>query len=265
MDFAFKNGVRGFDLSPRPNVIEAFRKLRNIYGDEVVGVGNPNWLCRYELDGKQLMGVRDRVVATIVQRCLDSTARIKLSSIPDERRCKSFKYETGAQPLSEEEINRITLDKSDWTNRLRAMKELVTFCQVGTDYADWVIQLGREELLSSQISMIRENGMIPVSICHWTNLSLPVFEKENVAVHWLWANKKHMCADFDEAVSAVRTSRKHKTAFRVLRGLRLPEQIPEAYSWLRDSLGISSVVIGIDDESQGAYTIPMARSMFCGP
>ena len=119
-------------------------------------------------------------------------------------------------------------------------------------------------LIARAISMIRESGMMPVSACHLTNLSLLVFKKEDIAVHWLWANKRHMCADFEEAVSVVRTCRKHSTTFRVHRGLRLPEQIPEAYSWLRDSLKISSVVVGIDDESQGAYTVPMARSVFCG-
>lgn len=263
MEFAYKNGVRGFDLSLRSNVIEAFRRLREKYGDDVIGIGNPNWLCGYELDNKPLMGFKDRVVLTIIQRYFDSATRNKLNSLPENQRCKSFGYGKDTQPLSKDEVRRITLNRSEWVNRLNALRELAVFCQVGTDYADWMVQFGKLELLSSQISMIREKGMIPISICHWTSLSLPTLEREDVAGHWVWANKKHMDMSFDEAMSAVRASRKPKTAFRVLRGLRLPEQIPEVYFWLRNSLGILSVVIGIDDKAQGAYTIPTARSMLC--
>jgi hypothetical protein len=263
MEFAYKNGVRGFDLSLRSNVIEAFRRLKEKYGAEVIGIGNPNWLCGYELDNKPLMNFRDRVILTIISRYYDSSTRSKLNSLPENQRCRSFHYEKNTQPLSEDEVGRITLNRSEWVNRLNVLKELVDFCQVGTDYADWMVQFGKVELLSSQISMIREKGMIPISICHWTSHTLPTLEREDVAGHWVWANKKHMCLNFADAISAIGASRKPKTAFRVLKGLRLPDQIPEVYSWIRSSLGIMSVVIGIDDEAQGTYTIPTARSTFC--
>ena len=230
MEFAYESGIRGFDLSLRPNVIEAFRRQREKHGDEVIGIGNPNWLCGYELDSKPLMGFRDRVVLTIIQRYLGSGAREKLNSLPREQQCKSFHYDEKTQPLSNNEVERITLNRSVWVSRLDSLRDLAAFCQVGTDYADWMVQFGRCELLSSQISMIRESRMIPISICHWTSLSLPALDREDVAGHWVWANMKHMHMDLDGAILALRASRKPKTAFRVLRGLKLPEQIPEAYS-----------------------------------
>lgn len=72
-----------------------------------------------------------------------------------------------------------------------------------------------------------------------------------------------MYLDFDTAIDAVKKAKKPITAFRILRGIKLPDEIPAAVQWLKQTVGVSSTVVGLDDERQASVTVPIVVSIMC--
>ena len=262
MRCAYELGIRGFDLSLKYNILDAFKQLREVYLD-AIGIGNPNWLCGYKLDRIDLMEFKNRIVFRIFENHLNEDDRKKIATMPNKYRKKRLYIDRTCRPLSDEEVERIYIDEKEWLNRLSVLRPLSSFCLIGADYADWMCLLGRDDLINWQISSVRSYGMIPVSSSHWTSLSLPLLDKKDYAAHWVLANKAWMYLDFDKAISAIRMTEKPVTAFRILRGIKLPEDIPATIKWLRNIIGVNSVVVGVDNPEQANITIPVIVSIMC--
>jgi hypothetical protein len=259
MNAAWNHGVGGFDLNTMSeNILSAFVRLKDKFGSAVVGIGDPNWKCGYMLHGQHLMDIKARIIRTLVERLLDDHSKFLIASLSEKSRRCWFDINPQSEHLSDTEINDIYIDEDTWLKRLRKICDFADFCLFGADYADWMLLLGREDLLLWQIDTIRAHGMIPISVCHWTSLSLPKLEKLPIAVHWTLGNLEAMYLSTLEAIKVISATRKPVTCFRVLRGISIPDEINKAVEWLHLQVGAQSLVIGVDSIQQANETFSIA-------
>lgn len=262
MKCAISYGIAGFDLSTMSeNVLRAFQRLKYLVGDDAIGIGNPNWRCGYKLGDQHLKDIKPRIIRTLVENCISVADLRKIERLADKTRDFWFGFDSATHPLSPSEVRAIHIEESEWISRLNRLADLADFCLIGADYADWMLLLGRQDLLRWQIATIRQHGMVPVSVCHWTSLSLPKLDRMEVAAHWTLGNLEQMYLSTASAISAIRKRRKPVTCFRILRGIERPRGIASAIAWLRDVVGASSVVVGVDNEDQARYTLPLASEI----
>lgn len=262
MTTAHQHGVGGFDVNPvSHNVVEAFGVLKRRYGDAVVGIGDPNWRCGYKLRGTDIMDMERRVIRTIVEQYMDEASKSLIARLPEKNRRFWFEVDSSAPPLSHADIDGIYIDEEVWLPRIERLSSLCNFCLFGAHYADWMVCLGRQDLLVWQVDSIRDAGMIPVSVCHWTSLTLPKLDGLLAGAHWTLGNLEAMYLSTSEAIAAVQRAKKPVTCFRVLRGISIPEEIEKALKWLRGHVGASSLVIGVDNVHQARQTFSIASSV----
>lgn len=254
MKLSYKFGVRGFDISCRFNLINAFKQLKKYFPD-VVGIGNPNWLCGYKLDNVPLWNIKDRIISTIVQKLKNKFIEKSLTMIPETHRFRFLTKKKNAKPLTDDEIQRISIDEKVWFNKINLLKGLTDFCLIGADYADWMCILNRLDLLKWQIKTVRKSGMVPVSVSHLASITLPLLDKEDFEAHWIYANRVWMYLDPDSAIKAIQTASKPITAFKILSYIKLPEEIESTIQWLKN-FGVKSFVIGLETEKHVKETLP---------
>lgn len=255
MRLSYELGVRGFDISCRFNLIDAFKRLKERF-PEAIGIGNPNWLCGYKLNNTHLWDIKDRIIFTIIQKLSRENESVKkiLATIPETHRFR-FLFKKGARPLTDNEIQQIYIDQEIWFDRINSLRGVTDFCVIGSDYADWMCGLNRLDLLKWQIESVRKNGMIPVSVSHWASITIPLLDKEDFGAHWIYANRAWMYLDPESAATSIRAASKPITAFKILSNIRLPDEIESTICWLR-KLGVKSFIIGLENPEQVKSTLP---------
>jgi hypothetical protein len=246
MKFAHELGVRGFDVSMNKHVVNAFRSLKSSY-PAAIGIGNPNWRCGIKLGETDLRDIGDVVAKTLFKQKLSATQLREISEMPENRRIRWFGTSEDSTILSDEDVRNIYLDEVAYRKNLDILAGAVEFVLVGTDYADWLIPLNRVDILLRMIEIIREYGLVPISVSHWTSVTIPVLDQMNVAGHWIYLNKLEQLLSQNGAHNAIRTARKPITAFRVLAGTLLLQDMEDAFAYLK-RLGIQNVVLGADAE-----------------
>ena len=134
-----------------------------------------------------------------------------------------------------------TIDQSN----IDKIKENCDFCLVGTVFADWLPLLERTDILQDMIALVRENGLIPLSIHHWTSLVLPLLDKLDVAGHWTYINKAWQLLNEDDAIRAIQQSPKPITAFKALLS-RKKEDIEAYLEYVFHEAHVNAVDFGVE-------------------
>lgn len=256
MRMSYKYGIRGFDISCRFNLINAFKHLKEHHSD-AIGIGNPNWLCGYKLDDTHLWDIRDRVILTIIQKFSREDESVKkiLATIPESLRLERFLTKKDVSPLTDDEVNQICIDQDIWFDKINSLRGVVDFCAIGSDYGEWMCALDRHDLIRWQIKTVRNNGMIPVSVSHWASVTIPSWDKEDFAAHWVYANNAWMFLEPKMAVTSIKAALKPVTAFKILSNTILPDEIESTISRLR-GFGIKSFIVGLENPKHVESTLP---------
>lgn len=255
MRLSYESGVRGFDISCRFNLINGFKKLKERF-PEAIGIGNPNWLCGYKLNNTNLWDFKDRVVLTIIQKLSQENRSFKnqIEKIPKNHNSR-FIVKKGTRPLTDSEIKQIYIDERVWLNRISLLRGIVDFCLIGADYADWMCELNRLDLIKWQIETVRKNGMIPVSASHLSSITIPLLDEEDFGAHWVYANRAWMYLDPELAANSIQAAVKPITAFKILSNIKLPDEIESIIHYLR-KFGTKSFVVGLENPEHVKYTLP---------
>lgn len=261
MEKAYDLGVRGFDISIGQHVIDAFHQLQKIHHD-AIGIGNPNWRCGIKIGDKHIDDFRDRIGVMLVRRCYSTRQRENVRHMAVSRGARWYLpgVNDRVAELTDEEISSIRLDEQLYRKNLEQLVEVADFVLVGTDYADWLIPMGKQSVLSRMVSIVKDYDRTPLSISHLASVTLPVLDQMGVAGHWVYVNKQHQLMDQEAAHWAITNARNPVTAFRVLAGGILLGDMRGAFEYLKQ-LGIESVVIGAESKDQLEQTIPMIREV----
>ena len=251
MKAAVAGGADGVDVNiDSEDVFEAFKRLKTEI-PTLTGIGDPNMNCGFSYNGTHLKAYEKQIIRTVFNNCLSEKEK-KIISEKSSLYLKSFFNLQGAD-ISDGlfDISDISLDKGKWLERIERLSEYCEYCLFGADYADWLIALGRDDLLGYQCRTILEVGMRPVSVSHWTSVSLPVLDKlEGVVGHWILSNEDCVSFDLKSAVEAIEESKGIITGFRVLRGLERFFPVEHSITWAAENLKIKHFTIGATETAE---------------
>ncbi len=243
MRASYDAGGKAFDLSFDINA-KLFRRLENATGEKLIGFGNPSWEQGVILNHQYLQYSRDRILRTLVDRLfpqkLGQLVKTKLS----QELVLMFGYDHQAEPLSDKEIAEIYLDHNLFLKRLSTLKDCQYLFLGGSD-ADWLVSLGRVDILAEMVSVARNAGFIPLILCQYASYIIPKIEAAGVDVegYAMPLNQEWGWFDRDECVDIVKSIKKPIIAFRPLAGGDVKD-VRTALDWLYTNAGVESVLYG---------------------
>lgn len=242
---AYGCGVLGVDVNINStNLFEGFVGAKNKYPD-LIGIGDPNMGCGFHLRGVPLKQLRGRIISSIYHNYLPVRDKQIILGRDIKFLDSFFQFSSIDKPLSGNDIDEISIDRQLWEKRMKRLEGVCDFCLVGADYADWLILMGRGDLIKYQVQSIVEHKMIPISVSHWTSMTIPFFEQiPEIKGHWILANKESLFLSEREVYNCIAHTVKPLTGFRLFRKLYGYETIRKAIQWASNFLSVQSFVIG---------------------
>lgn len=169
---AYVLGFTHFDL-PTSKHLEAFRSWRALSEDE-----NLNGWFRLDAKmgvsflGRPLHSFESKLIATLVRGLPAETARYLLPTF------------SGSEVFTQKEIDRFAFDRPRFESVLSQLRpEETPFLVIGERYGDWLLALGRIDLLHEMVELARQRHFIPVFSGQWPAFSLPKAKPLDVAAY----------------------------------------------------------------------------------
>jgi hypothetical protein len=244
MRAAYQAGARAFALSFEENT-RLLRRLIDETGDRLIGFGNPTWEQGVILNGRYIQYSRDRILKTMVEQLMER----RLAQLIEDKLSKEdllvFGYDRNAEPLSDQEIASIYLDHDRFRKRLAIFGDCQYIFMGGSD-ADWLVSLGRVDVLDEMAQVVQEAGFIPIVLCQYATTVLPAVEAARIDVagyavplnrEWSWFSR-------DECVEIVKNIQKPVIAFMPLASGNLRKDVRGALDWLYSEIGVESILYG---------------------
>ncbi|MDP3015715.1 MAG: hypothetical protein Q8N70_01405 [Deltaproteobacteria bacterium] len=240
MENVYKMGGWCFDL-PTVRHLESFKTLRESTEDEaLIGFGHIGAESGVSLMGKPLHQIEWKVVSTIVRNIVP----------PDSVR-KLFPARPYGEVLTQKEIDRMTFDPSRFDQTLSPFQlNGVPFLLIGGKYGDWLLGLGRGDLLKEMVSEIRGKGFIPIFSGQWATFVLPKAKPLDVAGYAIPINKKKSLFDLEQACNMIKKFDKPVISLDPLSEGELLEKSEEAFSFIFDELKVHSAIAEINSEEE---------------
>jgi len=256
----YEAGGIAYDLSFDVNA-RLFRRLLDETGDKLLGFGNPSWEQGVFLNKKHLQYSRDRILKTLVDRKfprpLAKFVQEKLS-IDD---VLVFGYDLAAEPLSDEEIGAIHLDQWAFIERLSIFRDCKYIFLGGSD-ADWLVSLGRVDVVVDMARIVRQLGFIPMVLCQYASHIIPIIESSGADVegYAVPLNRDWSWIDRDACVEVVKGLKKPVVAFMPFASGGLRKDIRGALDWLYRDVGVESILFGTATADHARHTIEIAQA-----
>ena len=131
------------------------------------------------------------------------------------------------------------------------IKDSCDFCLVGTVFADWLPLLGRIDILEQMIVRVRESGLVPLSVHHFTSLVLPKLDELDVAGHWTYINSNWQLLSEEAALEAIHRSDKPITSFSALVS-GSEKEIEASLDYLFNHVKVDSINFGVETADEAA-------------
>ncbi|MDP2969126.1 MAG: hypothetical protein Q8P64_07975, partial [Deltaproteobacteria bacterium] len=240
MERVYEMGGWCFDL-PTARHLESFKTLRESTKDEaLIGFGHIAAESGVSLMGKPLHQLEWKVVSTIVRNI-----------VPPDSVWKLFPARPYGEVLTQKEIDRMTFDPSRFDQILSPFQlNGVPFLLIGGKYGDWLLGLGRGDLLRKMVSEIRGKGFIPIFSGLWATFVLPKAKALDVAGYAIPVNKKKSLFDLEQACNMIKKFDKPVISLDPLSEGELLEKSEEAFSFIFDELKVHSAIAEINSEEE---------------
>jgi hypothetical protein len=252
-------GVKCVDLSPP--LIEAFVKLQDKAGEEIVGLGSlQEWTCKnLTIDDVPLANYDEKIRASVRQKLPKGyLADLAQSNMPGPDFIQSFFAPNHAtRPLTQSQIDSIEMKPEFFTRRLELYRKLnVKLVQFGGIAADWLVSIGRIDLLEKLLQLIKSKRFRPILICHWTSIVLPICEKEldEVAGYIVPINKLWGLLTLQETLKTIKNIKKPIIAMKTLARNALLNDMESAYHFLFKEAGVTAVLVGVSSKIEAEQT-----------
>jgi hypothetical protein len=119
---------------------------------------------------------------------------------------------------------------------------------IGERYGDWLLALGRIDLLKEMVRRAREKGFIPIFSGQWATFVLPKAKPLDVAAYAVPINKKWSLFDLTQACDLIKKFDKPVISLNPLADGKLLRTPEEAFSFLFNELKIHSAIAEIGSE-----------------
>lgn len=251
LDAAYRQGVRGYSMSPHPTLMKAIERFKGSHPDIRV-IANPHFKSHYYVGDQSLWtpGNLSRLIATVAAK------------LPEVVRSASpiFKDADLSTRFSDAEIAQIRLDEKEYLERLDAFKKFSDFSIVGNLPFGFLAFIGRDDIIRRETALARSRGLVPLGISEGGGVSAKMLQGLDVAAVWMWANRTLQFPVPVDLPALLGGYGRPVTAFRVFEH---PDGFDPAASlaFIRDNRKISSLVVGVDDKSQAAETFAKIREL----
>jgi hypothetical protein len=116
---------------------------------------------------------------------------------------------------------------------------------VGERYGDWLLALGRIDLLKGMVERIREKGFMPIYSGQWATFALPKAKPLEVVAYAIPINQKRSFFDLTRACDLIKKFDRPVISLDPLADGGLLEKAEEALSFLFNDLKIYLAIIEI--------------------
>ena len=259
MRSAYEEGCRAYDLSFIENV-HLFKRLSNEVSEPLTGFGNPTWDQGVMFDGRFIFYIRDRIIRTLVEQLWPRP----ISKLVEEKLAQEdvlvFGYDKEAPLLTDDDIAKIYLDEDVFRKRLSIFKGACQYVYFGGSDADYLVSLGRMDILRKMLSIVASEGFIGFLLCQYPSLVLPQVEKAGWGVggYVVPINKVWSWFDHESSLQAVKSIEKPVIAFMALSSPELRKDVRGALRWLYEKAGVESVLFGTATPEHARVTTRIA-------
>jgi hypothetical protein len=240
MKKAYGLDARYFDL-PSVKHLEHFKELKQLTDDE-----NLMGLCHLEVEegvsflGKPLHRFESKVVSTIRRTLLLPDTIRNLSSFP-----------VSSEVFTQKEIDRITFDPQRFDKALSLLHPKESpFLMVGEKYGDWLLALGRIDLLKGMVARVRGEGFLPIYSGQWATFALPKAKSLDVVAYAIPINKEWSFFDLTRACDLIKKFDKPVISLNPLADGKLLRKSEEAFSFLFNELKIYVAIVEMTSEEE---------------
>ena len=244
-------GVWCFDL-PSMKHLASFKELKRLTSDETL-----TGICHLEAEqgvsffGKPLHQFESRVVATIKKNLFLPPSIRNLPSSP-----------SSAEVFTQKEIDRIAFDPLRFEKALSFFDpEESPFLLIGERYSDWLLGLGRIDLLKEMVRRVRAEGFIPIFSGQWATFVLPKAKPLDVAAYAIPINQEWSLFDWAHACDLVKKFDKPVISLNPLADGKLFKKSEEAFSFLFNELKIHSAIAEIATEKEATTLLDLQKKI----
>jgi hypothetical protein len=239
MEKTYEMGTWCFDL-PLANHLKSFKELKHFTNDEtLIGLSHLGSDRGVSFLGEPLHRFESKVISTIRKDLLPS--HLPRNILPP----------SSAEVFTQKEIDRIAFDPFRFDKALSSFDPKESpFLLVGEKYGDWLLALGRIDLLREMVSRVREKGFIPIFSGQWATFVLPTAKSLDVAAFAIPINKKWSLFDLQQATHLIKKFDKPVISLNPLADGKLLRESEGAFSFLFDELKIYAVIAQIASEEE---------------
>jgi len=250
MKEAYEMGAWCFDL-PSAGHLESLKELKNLTLDEML-IG----LCHLEVEtgasflGKPLHRFELKVVSTI-----------KKDLLPSHLTRNIFPSSFSSEVFTQKEIDRIAFDPLRFEKALSLFDPKESpFLLVGEKYGDWLLALGRIDLLHEMVSRVREKGFLPIFSGQWATFALPKAKSLNVSAYAVPINKKWSLFDLQQASNLIKKFEKPVISLNPLADGTLMKESEGAFSFLFNELKVYAAIVKIGSEGEARNIVEVLKT-----
>ena len=251
MKIAYETGVWCFDL-PSSKHLNPFQELKRLTEDEtLIGLPHIDAEEGASFSGTPLHRLETKIVSTIKRNHFppDLIRSLKEKGIWNSN--SFFPAASSSEVLTQKEIDRISFDPCRFDKALSPFQSKSSpFLLVGEKYADWLLALGRVDLLKAMVSRVREKGFIPIFSGRWATFLLPRARSLDAAAYAVPINQRRGLFDLDQASDLIKKFDKPVISLDPLVDGDPSAGIEEAFSFLFNELKIYSAIAEAGSEEE---------------
>ena len=153
--------------------------------------------------------------------------------------------------FTQKEIDRIRFDSARFDKAFSSFQPTTSpFLLIGEKYGDWLLGLGRMDLLKKMVSRVREKGFIPILSGQWATFFLPKAKPLDAAAYAIPINRRRSFFDLDQACELIKKFDKPVISLDPLGDKELSKKPDEAFAFLFEELKIYLAIVEVATEEE---------------
>jgi len=240
MKKAQEMGAWCFDL-PSAKHLESFKALKRLTADStLIGLGYLDAEKGATCLGRPLHQFESKVISTI-----------KKNIVPSHSIRYFFPNPTSSEVFTQKEIDRISFDAPRFEKALSPFDpQEFPFLVIGGKYSDWLLALGRIDLIKEMVERVRGKRLIPIFSGQWATFVLPKAKSLDVAAYAVPINKRWSHFDLAHACDLIKKFEKPVISLNPLADGELLDEPEEAFLFLFEGLKIHSAIAEVASEQE---------------
>lgn len=249
---AYDMGIWCFDL-PSSRHLQSFRQLKNLAEDEaLIGFGHVGAEEGASFSGTPLHRFESKVISTVKKSLFPPQfiQNLKREGLWNDN--DFFPDPFSPEVFTQKDIDRISFDPARLDKAISSFRpEESPFLVLGGKYTDWLLGLGRTDLIEKMALGIRTKGFIPIFSGRWATFVLPKVKSIDLAAYAIPINQRKGLFDLPQACALVKKFDKPLISLNPLPEEALLKVAEETFSFLFKELKIHAAIVEIGSEEQG--------------